>query len=225
MTKTAALVASAVLSLLAGSALAGQPGKAGTRANAPPAWSGGDMLYNQNNHYGYAIVSQNFTSGSQGTADNAAAADDFVVPKGETWKVTEVDVTGEYFYLSGPATSEVMTFYKNENGHPGTVLGQPQKLNCTETSGSFACAIKPVTLRGGPKGKRYWISFVANCDYKKCGGWGWVQNTITHRNPGQWENPGGGLGLGCTSWSATSTCNLQTGGANDFAFDLRGKTN
>ena len=48
----------------------------------------------------------------------------------------------------------------------------------------------------------------------------WVQNTVTHNNPGQWENPGGGFGTGCSTWNNTSTC--VGSGADDFAYDLIG---
>lgn len=186
--------------------------------------SGETVLYDQNRNYGYSILSQNFTSGSFGTSYDSSAADDFVVPAGTVWKVTGVDVAGQYFVGSGPAKSVVVTFYRNEGGRPGTIISR-QTLACSDTAGSFACTIPTVTLKGGGNGKRYWLSIVANCDYSSCGEWGWVQNIKTHKDPGQWENPAGGLGLGCTSWSDTSSCNLQTDGADDFAFDLRGKSN
>lgn len=183
--------------------------------------AGGDILYNQNHDYGYSVISQNFASES---VDNAAAADDFMVPKGKIWNVTGVDVAGEYFVGTGPASSEIITFYKTDHGRPGKVMGAPQTLTCTDTAGNFACTIKTVHLSGGTKGKRYWLSVVANCD-SACGEWGWIQNTATHHDPGQWENPGGGLGFGCTSWNDTSSCITLSGVVDDFAFDLRGKSN
>jgi len=223
MNRTVLLAASAMLALVAGNALAGGSGVVATGTAARP--SGEKILYNQNKNHGYTIISQNFTSGSFGTSYNAVAADDFVVPAGAIWKVTRVDVAGQYFQGAGPAKSEVITFYKNDKGRPGIVIGHAQTLTCADTAGSFACTIQAVTLKGGANGNRYWLSVVANCDYNKCGEWGWVQNTATHKDPGQWENPAGGLGLGCTSWSDTSSCGMQTGGADDFAFDLRGKSN
>src|SRR5215469_3261648 len=71
------------------------------------------MLYNQNSSdAGGYIDSENFTSGQ--TQYNDQGADDFVVPIGLTWRVTEVDVTGVYYRGSGPATSENVIFYKNK---------------------------------------------------------------------------------------------------------------
>src|SRR5947209_1217952 len=130
------------------------------------------VLYNQNSNLGYDVDSQNFTSGSFGTAYNSIAADDFVVPAGQTWHVTEVDVTGAYVDGSGLASSVVVTFWKG-NVSPGDRIAGKGKdtwtLNCTDNAGSFACTLpnnsrgKPPQLRGGANGIRYWVSVVANC--------------------------------------------------------------
>ena len=61
-----------------------------------------NILYNQNSDdAGSPLNSQNYTSGS--SQFNDQAADDFVIPKGQTWRITEVDVTGVYFNGSGTA--------------------------------------------------------------------------------------------------------------------------
>ena len=223
MTRIGLFAGTAMVALISNGVLAGSnPGVAPKVIAGQGIPSKGTTLYSQNSDYGYAIVSQNFTSGAL-TSYDAAAADDFVVPKGKVWKVTGVDVAGEYYYLSGPAASEIVTFYKNDNGHPGTIVGNPQTVNCTDTAGSFACTIKSVKFAGGKKGKRYWLSVVANCDHSTCGDWGWVQTITTHHAPGQWENPGSGFGQGCSSWSSTSSCWVEAG-ADDYAFDLKGKS-
>ena len=49
-----------------------------------PSQSPPSVLWNQNSNFGQVILSEN----------GDAAADDFVVPKGATWKISEVDVTG-----------------------------------------------------------------------------------------------------------------------------------
>src|SRR6202045_3440839 len=100
------------LSVALGAVMAGSAIAASGQAPAS------DVLYNQNSNFGYGVVSQNFTSGSFGTAYNAAAADDFIVPTGTAWTISEVDVTGSYFEGSGPAASEVVTFYANKHGRP-----------------------------------------------------------------------------------------------------------
>ena len=215
---------SAAVALSVGSALAGpHPAFAAKATSLDPIQSAGTTLYSQNSNYANAVISQNFTSGSLGTAYNAAAADDFVVPKGKTWTVTKVDAAGVYFYRSGPASSEVITFYKNSQGHPGSVVGRPQKIVCTDNAGNFSCKMSPVKLNGGNNGAKYWLSVVANCNYGSCGEWGWTQ-TSTHNHPGQWENPGGGFGTTCSAWNNTSMCFTQLGVVDDYAFALKGKS-
>ena len=225
MNKTVLLAATAVLALTTGSALAGShPSLAVKATNLRPIQSPGGTLYNQNSNFGYGIDSQNFTSGNYSPTYNSAAADDFAVPAGKVWKVSGVDVTGVYFNGSGPATSEVVTVYTNSKGHPGKVV-KSQTVNCTDSSGSFACKL-PAAVKlnnsTGTKKKTYWLSVVANCSFSGgCGEWGWVQNTVIHKTEGQWENPDNGFGTGCTTWGANSTC---LGLAGDYAFDLKGKS-
>src|SRR5438067_1299575 len=108
MNKAVFLSAAAVVAFLSGGAPV---------AATPPAHKPYTVLYNQNSNFGLGIISDNFTSNS---SYNSAAADDFVVPSGQTWHVAEVDVTGVYYNGSGPASSEVATFYaNNRKGKPG----------------------------------------------------------------------------------------------------------
>jgi len=227
--KVALLAATAVIALTAGGAMAGSVPMAVTKVApvAPIHTPGATTLYNQNSNFSASLVSDNFTSGSFGTIYNSSGADDFVVPSGSKWKITEVDVTGVYFNCTsgvncGPATSEVITFYKNSGGMPGAVIGTAQTVSCSDSSGSFACKLTtPVKLKGGTKGKTYWVGVVANQDFGTAREWGWTVNTTIHGNEAQWQNPGGGFGVGCTTWGPIGTCLGFTG---DFAFDLKGKS-
>jgi hypothetical protein len=230
MNKTVLLAASAVLALTAGSALAGPTPSVAVKATpVAPIQSPGGTLYNQNSNFSNSIVSDNFTSGTFGTIYNSAAADDFVVPMGKTWKVTGVDVTGVYSNCTqgvncGPATSEIVTFYKDAKGMPGKVVGTPQTLNCTDSAGTFACKVS-AKLKGGTskKGQRYWLAFVANQNFGTAREWYWTENTTIHGNQAEWENPGGGFGVGCTTWGQIGTC-LGSTYTGDYAFDLKGKS-
>lgn len=229
--KSMFLAATALVALTAGSAMAAasHPTLAVKSTIAPPAHLPPATLYSQNSNYGYGIDSQNFTSNSFGTHYNSAAADDFVVPANQAWVVKTFDAAGQYFNGSGPASSEVVTFYKSKKGLPGAILGKGADtwtLNCTDSGGSFSCSIpgpkgKGLKLKGGTSGKDYWVSIVANCSFVGgCGEWGWVQNNTDHNNPGVWENPGNGFGTGCTTWTPTNTCIGL--GTDDYAFDLQG---
>src|SRR5258705_10843659 len=82
----------------------------GTAAPAPavtmPALPAGDILYDQMNNpppTPGGVTSQDFEASED--AFDSFAADDFVVPGGETWNITGVDVAGEYTPGGGPAAS------------------------------------------------------------------------------------------------------------------------
>jgi hypothetical protein len=220
MNKTVLLAASAVLALTAGSALAGSvPGSAVKAVPQGNMKVPAGILYSQNSNYGAdSIVSQNFSSTFSATYD-AAGADDFVVPKGKTWTVKGGDFPGVYFNGSGPASSETITFYKGKLS-PGKVMNS-QTVTCTDSAGSFSCNLKSVKLKGGKKGTTYWVSIAANLAFSAGGEWGWT-TTVDHNQPGKWQNPGGGFGVGCTTWTNLSQC-IASAGTDDFAFDISGK--
>lgn len=235
--KTGLRAATAVIALTLAPASAGaQPASmingTSVRAHVQPK-AGLTFLWNQNSPNTAAVDSQNYTSGSYATFDDDAA-DDFVVPTGQSWTINEVDVSGLYFQGSGPAKSVDITIYRNKAGKRGKIdvpgnapaHGTFTDLACTDNNGSFACTLPPynvrkqlyLTLAAG----HYWVSVVANCTYEGgCGEWGWSQNSTITGDAAEWENPNGGFALGCTTWNIVSTC----GGSQyvgDFAFDLQG---
>lgn len=201
MNKTALFAATAVLALATSGAFAASP------ANEPYA-----VLWNQNSNFGEGVNSQNY-----GIAEyNDAAADDFTIPAGQTWRIAEVDVTGVYFNGSGPASSEVITFYSNRKHRPDRIYRGPFTLNCTDNDGSFQCILpRRVKVPSGT----WWVSVVAICSFETCGEWDWTENTTVQDNEATWENPG--VSEKCTSWEPLNFC---FGGAPaDLAFDLIGK--
>ncbi len=167
------------------------------------------VLWNQNANFGWWVMSEN----------DAAAADDFVVPSGQTWRVAQVDVTGVYFNGSGPAKSEVVTFYADKDGKPGRIYRGPFTLKCTDNFGSFQCVLpKPVKLQTGT----WWVSFVANVDFVD-GEWGWATNTVVHGNEAEYRNPD--QGGKCTRFRPLHVCGGNRADRADMAFDLVGTAN
>ena len=61
-------------------------------------------------------------------------ADDFKVPSGHTWKVSTVDVTGQYRYSGGSADTANVAFYKStKKGLPGKLkadAGRGTRYDC-----------------------------------------------------------------------------------------------
>jgi hypothetical protein len=177
---------------------------------------GKHMLYNQNSDSSFAYInSQNYTSGV--TADNDQSADDFIVPAGKTWKVTEVDVSG---CCSGTAAiTEDVYFYKDKNGAPGKAVRHGSFTSLSGTGNpNFAISLgKGVKLKAG----HYWVSVVVNCNYGDGCGWGWGVRSGINTDPALWQNPGNGRGTGCTTWTTLEAC-FGSAYAGDFMFALQG---
>jgi hypothetical protein len=225
MNRSAILAAASVIASTAGgSAMSAQPPAAafiGAKVNPVVRHSkGATVLYNQNsNGNGLYINSQNYTSGTY-TAYNDQGADDFIVPKGKKWTVTEIDVTG---CCSNSPKSENVFFYKDNNGVPGKPVkgGSLTGLQGTgNPSFSITLGKKGVKLKAG----HYWVSVVANCsDTGGCADWGWALTTTIHNDSAVWEQPGNGADTGCTTWGVVTDC-FNGAYYGDFMFELQGKS-
>src|SRR4051794_18321638 len=88
-----------------------------------------------------ANTSQNFESSFE-QYDNQGAGD-FAVPSGHTWKVSTVDVTGQYRYSGGQADTANVFFYKDgkkkAKGLPGALVAECDNVNTGDSgqTGSF----------------------------------------------------------------------------------------
>lgn len=179
------------------------------------ALPGSRTLYDQNKDpSGLAVFSQHSGSGS----DDSQGADDFAVPKGHTWIIKEVDVTGVYFNGSGPASSENVSFYKDNGGLPGgLVVTCPDQNGTGNGTGSFAIVLSQsckAKLRGG---KTYWVSVQANMDSISDGEWGWALSADTSGNQAAWQDPDSDV---CQTWGHIKDC---LGLDGDLMFALKGK--
>jgi hypothetical protein len=182
-----------------------------------------DVLYDQNSDsQGYSDISQNFESSFD--AYDSQGADDFTVPSGSTWKVSEVDVTGLYFNGPGPAVSENVFFYKADKKSGGVkklVAEFDNVVGDDDGIGDFVINLgkKGVKLKKGD----YFVSVQANMDFSVGGEWGWATRNTQVGTAAQWQDPGDGFGTGCTSWSDEQVC-LGSVGGPDHMFTLRGKS-
>ncbi|MDO9577372.1 MAG: FlgD immunoglobulin-like domain containing protein, partial [Candidatus Cloacimonadales bacterium] len=131
---------------------------------------------------------------------DAEGADDFVVPTGATWTISEVDVLGTYS-VAGPCDLANVRIYANNAGIPGTLLFEYLNVPATPSvEGNLFCVIPNTTLTAGT----YWMSVQGRMDYATGGQWYWSrQSPPTIGYEFQWQNPGGGFG-GLTSWGAGS---------------------
>src|SRR5437588_138546 len=174
-------------------------------------------LYDQLNNPGtISTGSQDFE-----TANNAFddfTADDFVVPAGQTWNITEVDAQGVYFNGPGPAASFHVFIYQNSGGLPGTNVYTAMAQPYVNNAGVFQITLTaPAVLASGT----YWISVQARQDDNPNGQWGRTDRTVQANSPAAWQNPGGGFGVGCTTWGVRTTC-IDDAPAPDQMFRLIG---
>ncbi|MEW5988930.1 MAG: hypothetical protein AB1791_20080 [Chloroflexota bacterium] len=137
-----------------------------------------------------SITSQEFEAGFS-TFDNQAA-DDFVVPAGETWTIGTVYVGGVYFNGAGPTPLVDVYFYNDSSGLPGIeVYANTNSAAFTDAGGSLTIDLSgsPAVLTSGT----YWVSVRADMDFATGGQWGWTERTVQFIIEGQAASCGGDI--------------------------------
>jgi hypothetical protein len=149
---------------------------------------------------------------------DAQGADDFAVPAGETWNITEVDVYGDYSAGSVGSESFHVFIYQDAAGLPGPVVYTA--LNQSYSTGNdidFVITLStPAVLTEGT----YWVSVQSRMDYNGNDQWYWKDRSLQSNNPAAWQNPGDGFGSGCTAWAVRTSC-LGSAGP-DYVYRLIG---
>jgi hypothetical protein len=170
-----------------------------------------------------AVSSQNFEAAYN--SFDTQAADDFFVPPGQTWQITDIDVAGVYS-VTGSAHSVNVVFYLDSNQQ----LSLPAAPIITQTSivpidglqhGSFSILLDtPVVLQQG----HYWVSVQSNQDFTTNGQWFWRLRSANSNSTVAWRNPGGGFNRsGCLDWGPYLCSPAQM--IRDLAFRLGGAIN
>jgi hypothetical protein len=175
------------------------------------------VLYDQYDNIGTSsFPSQDFET----ALDNfdAQGADDFVVPSGETWNITEVDVYGDYSSGSAGSESFHVFIYQDAAGLPGTVVYTA--LNQSYTTGNDIDFVVTLTTPAVLTDGVYWVSVQSRMDYNGNDQWFWKDRTLQNNNPAAWQNPGDGFGTGCTTWTQRTSC-LGSAGP-DYVYRLIG---
>ena len=170
----------------------------------PPVRVGTVVLYDQyNSPASFDVTSQDFEAALD--AFDNQAADDFVIPAGQTWSIEGVDVDGEYNGGGGPAASFHVFFYATAGSLPGT-------LACSRLANPFTAgpaagdAVIPLTTPCVLGAGTYWVSVQARQDFGTNGQWFWQNRSVQTGNASAWQNPGGGLGTPCATWGVKTTC-------------------
>jgi hypothetical protein len=205
-----------------GKALTGKPQANTTGSTAlthllnQPAFPNVTLYDQYNNAASTSTVSQDFETANDGF--DSQAADDFVVPSGQTWQVNEIDVGAVYFNGTGPAVSMNVFFYLNSGTLPATPVYTATGLAYTSTTGNFVIPLPTAAnLSGGGGGTTYWVSVQARMDYATGGEFGWTDRTVQSNSPSAFRNPGGGFACpGGNGWIIKTVC-VPTGSVdNEF---------
>ncbi len=187
----------------------------------PSPRGGGDVLYDQTANVG----TQNFPSQefeATRAQFNSQGADDFAVPVGTVWSVTEVSVLGAYRQGEGPATNVDVRFYADAGGRPGSrILSYADLAVDQDLDGDLTVTLSPsAILTEGT----YWVSFLVDMDALTAGQWFWTKQATEAPIGAElhWRNPGNGFGLGCTAWQPLNSVCGDDGGF-DASFRLSGR--
>ncbi len=155
-----------------------------------------------------------------GTSLSSQAADDFVVPAGKTWTLSQVDLSGFPVVGTAQPTSFNVFFYSNASTLPNSQVAGHTDLSyvVNSTTGEYTITFPPTLLGPGT----YWVSVQA--DTTAAGNrWTWNSFAAPAVNSGAaWRNPGNGFGSGCLDWTRKTTCHPQVSFAPDQLFRLHG---
>lgn len=165
-----------------------------------------------------AVISQLFPDGGNVGID---AADDFVVPMGESWDIDTIAVRGVFSMNGAPVDSVNVFFYNDSGGLPGTAvcsypaqtpIGGNDNPNFTLQLGEL-CELGSGT---------YWaqVQAVLPLDPPNDRLWFWVQNNASAGAPWAFQDVADLLGTGCTTWAPHGAC--AVGSATDLCFGIDG---
>jgi hypothetical protein len=155
---------------------------------------------------------------SDATSDNVTdmptnsvqTADDFEVPSGQSWTVTELDVAGRN-NLSGSRLVNVFIYADTSNGLPGAELFRQTNINALAPNFTIPVTGAPSLVPGS-----YWISPQMN-QLTGEPHWYWDDRQPVNGHPAAFRGAAGG----CVDWQPRDLCSSDPG-YPDEAFRLIG---
>jgi hypothetical protein len=187
---------------LAGAALAFGPGAASAA-----------VLYDQTDSGTLAGIKSDVYTDAP-TADTQAA-DDFTVPAGQSWQISQVAVNGG---IDGtPSTNVNLFIYNNASALPGAEVFRQTNVATTGSPNFVIPTNSPPLIPG-----TYWLSVQDAAATMTGSVWAWMERTVQSGNHAAVRNPGGFFtGGACTDWQPT-TCLGAIG--HDLIFRIDGTT-
>src|SRR6266550_3339641 len=146
-------------------------------------------------------------------------ADDFVVPGGETWTITEVDSMGIQFGVGG-ATFNV-DFYTNGAGNLPDIQVYHTDAGTYTTNGTdWMITIPAAILTPGT----YWVMVQGNGTNNPFNSWFWQGRSVKSNDTAAWQQPGNAYGRNCITWERKPICFSEIPNDPDQVFRLVGTT-
>jgi hypothetical protein len=220
----ASLFGLAVFLSVGHAASAATPGKTAPAAVATtgrPIGPTEDVLWNQyesGNYGSTGTPSQN----SEVDPRDSWAADDFVVPAGQRWHITGVDLRGFYTGTGSNATSANVYFFGPCGNLPcGDWIGYSSQP-LTGGPNDFRVDFNGWYLDTGGSGT-FWVTVQVNLSEGSGNRrWNWWNRSGAQNNFGAaWVNVGNLWGTNCTNWTRRTSC-FATSAEPDQVFLLRG---
>ncbi|MEZ4779611.1 MAG: T9SS type A sorting domain-containing protein [Flavobacteriaceae bacterium] len=180
----------------------------------------GDITYENVSPTGNGVPAQTFPDFPDFDCE---AVDDVVLAGPDAGQLCAVSVTGTYTAGGLPAdpnNTVVLTVYDDNAGEPGSVIFTETFPGSVDGNADGSFTLEPT---GGPTfnpGTRYWISVNAVMEFGTSGQWFWSSATDGNDDPALWQNPGGGFGVGCTTWGDFATCTVGGGLGPDLLMDV-----
>ena len=184
--------------------------------------NGGGVLFDQSGAAVNGAPSQNFES----TFDqyDSQGADDFVVTDAAGWTVSAFNFQVSATSDPSSATYDIVVL-PDAGGLPGAspVCSYPAAAGVLDGSNTALSVTlpSPCVLSQGT----YWIEMVVNLDFLVGGQVFWSDFSSGSGANSKWQNPGGGFGTTCSTWSDLATCGSTSpvgGGQTAFLFQVVG---
>src|ERR1044072_699978 len=175
------------------------------------------VLYDQyDNNTGTAFES-NFHADDASFVDYMA--DDFVVPGGETWTITEVDAMGVQFGPGG-ATFNVQFYTNGASNLPDVLVYDTNEGAYTTDGMNWVITIPPAILTSGT----YWVMVQGNGSNNPFNSWFWQGRSVQSNDTAAWQQPGNAYGRNCIAWQRKPICFSEVPDDPDQVFRLVGTT-
>jgi hypothetical protein len=177
-----------------------------------PTMASGAVLYDQTDF----STSDNHGSNDWDAPNDAyddQLADDFIVPEGQTWQISQVDVIGSGGY---DAPTVNVFLYASAGALPGAELFHQPVVATNGPNYSIALTGAP-SLQAGT----YWIS-VQQAGSHGGTAWYWSERSVQSGSPAAYRNPGGASAASCTDWEVRQSCFSGVSTTPDELFKLSG---